>query len=91
MGDLVELDAQRPHLAGPARCCGCGHRWVSVVDARADLQTLECPGCSQPEGQLLCGEECEEPACAPHRCPVGPGQCACCVGCEVVCAAWVGG
>lgn len=44
-GVVIELDEHRPHLVGWSTCKCCGHRVVSVVDARADLTRLECSRC----------------------------------------------
>ena len=42
--DIIELDAHRPHFVGYA-ICPCGHSSLAVVDARANLDTLQCASC----------------------------------------------
>lgn len=48
MGDVIDLDAQRPHAQGPARCLQCGHTWHAVVpEAAGRLPTrMDCPACA---------------------------------------------
>ena len=54
MGELIELDEMRPHYAGWATCSReeCGHVACVVVDARADINHLECPQCGEMTAQL---------------------------------------
>ena len=45
-GEVIELDAYRPHATGWAVCRECGDFWVVVVDVRVDFRCLECrKGC----------------------------------------------
>jgi len=48
MADVIELDARRPHYAGPCSCLGCSHEWVGVVPDGAGL--LECSVCGEMRG-----------------------------------------
>ena len=59
MSNVVDLDAQRPHYAGWCDCYVCGHRWVAVIDARADLWHLECANCGRATGTYV--GPCEGP------------------------------
>ena len=59
MGDVVELDAQRPHLEGKARCLACQHAWVAV--APLGVIWLECPSCSLERGRFVAQVEREGP------------------------------
>lgn len=43
MGDVIDLDAQRPHSRGPARCLQCGHTWEAV--APEGMTRIDCPAC----------------------------------------------
>ena len=36
------------HWTGPAKCVGCGHRWVAV--APVGTVWLDCPSCLSPKG-----------------------------------------
>jgi len=51
MGDVVDLDSQRPHLQGQARCGGCQHKWQAVVPV-GTVTHLECPACHRTLGVM---------------------------------------
>jgi len=48
MTEVVDLDARRPHQAGPARCLHCGHEWAQV--SLQGLMSFECPVCGLSKG-----------------------------------------
>lgn len=48
MGELIELDEKRPHLAGEAHCIQCGKEWAFV--APIGTVFLECPDCHVEKG-----------------------------------------
>jgi len=48
MADVINIDEQRPHLTGEARCVACGHTWVAV--APVGTKELECPECLTEKG-----------------------------------------
>ena len=95
---VVRLDDHRPHLTGVATCYGCGLSGPAVVDARADLNALECPACGAlamrlpPPGRVgptRCGCGEYQP---PHPCPFEvemdddhEAACTCCAACEERC------
>lgn len=81
MADIVDLDAQRPHVAGPAMCLRCEHEWVAVRPL--GVVVLECPKCGAergynfsnilgaigPElGQECCGQVDQDGVCAAPAC-----------------------
>lgn len=49
MGELIHLDAQRPHALLRVVCQWCGARWIGVVDCRSDFSKLECHRCGARE------------------------------------------
>jgi len=67
---IVDLDAQRPHVAGPVLCLRCEHEWVAVRPV--GTHPMECPKCQAMMGyswsnvrsglSALLGEECCGPA-----------------------------
>lgn len=50
MGEVVNLDAQRPHLAGEAICLSCKHEWAAVCPIGTTW--LECPACHLLRGVM---------------------------------------
>ena len=48
MSNVVQLHDKRTHLAGPAKCIGCGHEWVAVSPAGTTV--FECPECGEQKG-----------------------------------------
>ena len=49
---VINIDEFRPHLAGPAHCLACKHKWVSVVPAAEGNAWLACPNCEREMGHL---------------------------------------
>ena len=48
MGEIVDLDAKRPHWSGIASCLRCKHEWVAVAPVGTD--DLQCPSCGSGSG-----------------------------------------
>jgi len=48
VGDVVSLDAQRPHITCGAKCLDCGRTWQAV--APVGVTELECPDCGTLRG-----------------------------------------
>lgn len=51
MGEVVSFAPQEkadPHLAGEAKCIGCGEQWTAV--APVGTVSLECPQCGAERG-----------------------------------------
>jgi hypothetical protein len=46
--EVVDINANRPHLSGKAKCLECHHEWVNV--APAGLHHFECPKCGLLKG-----------------------------------------
>lgn len=44
MGDVVDLNCQKPHLNGPAICTNCKHEWQAETPV-GDHTNLKCPEC----------------------------------------------
>ena len=59
---IVDLDAQRPHVAGPVLCLRCEHEWVAVRPV--GTHPMECPKC-QGHGGLRVEQR---PTAASGRC-----------------------
>jgi hypothetical protein len=53
--DVIELDAHRPHYAGPCSCLKCGHEWTGVVPIGTDI--LECAACGAMQGVIYSARE----------------------------------
>jgi hypothetical protein len=51
--DVTVLEDQRPHFVGFCLCRECFHWDISVVDARADLTTLECSRCFKQKSYFV--------------------------------------
>lgn len=48
VNNVIQIADARPHLAGPAHCIECGHRWQMV--APTGTTVLDCPGCGGRKG-----------------------------------------
>lgn len=48
MGEVVDIDALRPHMTGPVVCLSCKKKWVAV--ALVGSLDLECPDCGLFKG-----------------------------------------
>jgi hypothetical protein len=48
MGEIIDIDAQKPHTEGPARCLLCGHTWRAVCPSGVIF--FECPQCETMHG-----------------------------------------
>jgi len=55
MADVIELDAHRPHYAGPCSCLKCAREWVGVVPETTEV--LECPSCGALAGVIFSARE----------------------------------
>lgn len=55
MADVIDLDAHRPHYAGPCSCLSCTHEWVGVVPVGA--KHLECSVCGKDHGVMFSARE----------------------------------
>lgn len=55
MADVIDLDAHRPHYAGPCSCLKCKHEWTGVVPETTDV--LECPQCGAWQGVVFSRRE----------------------------------
>lgn len=53
MGDVVDIDAHKPHVTGGAQCRLCGKSWQAVIREDANLWLLECPSCHQMAGWMM--------------------------------------
>ncbi len=55
MSNVISIDANKPHLGGPARCLSCRHEWHAVVVAGSEQSVggLECPSCSLSKGEFI--------------------------------------
>ena len=49
VGDVVSIAERLPHLAGTARCLGCGHEWV-MVSKVGTFRDMNCPACHLDKG-----------------------------------------
>ena len=45
MGDVVELDENRPHRTLEVMCVKCFHRWQAVAPVETSLVQYECADC----------------------------------------------
>lgn len=43
-----EAEDNSPHMAGPAVCLACGHKWTAVSPSGVTI--LECPSCHLEKG-----------------------------------------
>lgn len=48
MGEVIDLNAQKPHLSGQALCTSCHHTWPAV--APLGVAQLACPECATMNG-----------------------------------------
>ena len=46
--NIIDLDAHRPHIQGPAKCLHCNHEWQTV--ALAGVINVMCPSCGLMKG-----------------------------------------
>lgn len=51
MGSVTDINAQKPHVSGKAKCLHCNHKWVAVIPAGG--VDIECPSCSLFKGALI--------------------------------------
>lgn len=47
MGDVIDIDKNRPHKVSEVICVKCGTRWIAVRPKETKLKDLECPDCGQ--------------------------------------------
>lgn len=47
MGEVVELDKQRPHIVAQVICVGCSYSAVGVSPQDGKRYDLECPRCKE--------------------------------------------
>lgn len=45
MGDIRDINENKPHRYSEVICVGCGKRWIVVRPAVTLLKELECPNC----------------------------------------------
>ena len=50
-GEVVDLDSQRPHVSGEARCLHCAREWMAVAPHAHEY--LECPACHLMRGVFV--------------------------------------
>lgn len=55
MSEVIDLDAHRPHYAGPCSCLKCKHEWTGV--AMTTTRLLECPSCREMNGVMFSARE----------------------------------
>lgn len=48
MGELLDINKFKPHLAGKMVCLECKHNWVGV--SPLGISALECPQCGMIKG-----------------------------------------
>lgn len=48
MGEVLDINKNKPFSTGPARCLHCGHGWIAV--APVPLTTFDCPSCGLSKG-----------------------------------------
>lgn len=48
MGDVIDINANKPHWEGPVTCSACMHVWRAV--APVGTHVLECPRCAKMAG-----------------------------------------
>ncbi len=48
MGDVIDINANKPHWEGPVTCSACMHGWRAV--APVGTHVLECPSCHKMAG-----------------------------------------
>lgn len=57
MGELIQFNKNRPHIAGEAKCLACRATWTAVGEA--GTRDMYCPFCDCPRGVWV------NPVCAP--------------------------
>lgn len=55
MGEVIDIDAQRPHRSSVASCTLCAQEWMAV--APLNTHVLECPACHQLAGVFFSARE----------------------------------
>ena len=52
MGDVIDINDKKPHIAGTARCLACKHEW-QVVALVGTVEGFECPNCGLEKGVYM--------------------------------------
>lgn len=59
MGDIIDINANKPHKVSEVVCLKCLHRWISVRPCETLLKQLECPACNNQGFTIETGENVE--------------------------------
>lgn len=60
MGELIDINKNKPHLRGEAVCLNCNHSWVAITPV-GTMEGFECPECGR-FGGIYC-----HPVCLPSK------------------------
>jgi hypothetical protein len=50
MGNVVDINTNKPHMQGPVKCLSCKHTWQGV-SLLGMYDSLECPECGLHKGE----------------------------------------
>ena len=53
MGEIVDINQNKPHMSGPAKCLNCGHKWQAVILKDGYEGGFECSECGQLKGEFV--------------------------------------
>lgn len=60
MGQIIDINENKPHCTAELMCVNCLHRWIGVWPADTWLKDLLCPHCNHVGGVITTGQLLEE-------------------------------
>lgn len=60
MGDIVDINENKPHFIAELMCVRCTNRWIGVVPEELWLKELVCPKCSVRGAVIKTGQDLED-------------------------------
>ena len=60
MGEIVDINANKPHLVAELICVKCTKRWIGVWPEELSLKEIICPACSYRGAVIKTGQNLEE-------------------------------
>lgn len=56
MGEIIDIDRDKPHFTGELICVRCGHRAVHTWPCETLLKDLVCPSCDSKQYMIGTGQ-----------------------------------
>ena len=53
MTNVIDINTNKPHVSGPAKCLNCGHKWHAIVLKGGYEGGFECEECGHLKGEFI--------------------------------------